>query len=618
MNTNPDPFNHILALTIPEPVPYTMRIGVTGHRNLDNPEAVSAAVDKLLLGIKESLEKGMLDLHQPQIIGKNRWQTTENQFAWNIKKMLALTGILPKMTESGRHTPLYWKVISSLAKGTDRIVASSAINKLNASLEVILPFTADDYRKDFKTKADLEEFNELFKKAENNLILQNISFQKYNSREEGYEHAGSEVADSCEILIAVWDGKPARGRGGTAEIIKYACSVNRLVIWVNAFDPGKIPVLITDIQNGTEDQYKDRSGHIVVSSIPFPKLPAIWSSRYLQVAEYNRDRAFRKNGFDEIFNRNLDKIEKARLESGLEIDYIYPLLNAILPHYARADYLAISYQNLHIRSATWLYRLASIAVAVAVFQTLYFPSQTAWVILEILALLGAVVWFRFSIVQRWHEKWLNYRHLAERIRILLYHSLAGQQPLAQTVQSQQLPFYPGTGGWVLNVFDRIRQDTPTVSFPREKIVEVKKFILSGWITDQAIYHGTNATSKNNMTRKEQLVIGAMLVITLTAATLHLFKVVHNPLLEDFIIALVIILPAFAAAQHAIGVIHDYERIATRSARMREILLSLQSNIKLADSWEELCSELQRAEDVMSAENHEWCVSLSFRRISLPV
>jgi hypothetical protein len=94
--------------------------------------------------------------------------------------------------------------------------------------------------------------------------------------------------------------------------------------------------------------------------------------------------------------------------------------------------------------------------------------------------------------------------------------------------------------------------------------------------------------------------------------------VHDPATENLIVSLVIILPSFASAQHAIDSVRDSERIATRSAMMKELLSSIAHKMKDAPGWEELNREIRRAEDIMSTENHEWCVSLSFRRISLPV
>jgi HKD family nuclease len=85
-----------------------------------------------------------------------------------------------------------------------------------------------------------------------------------------------------------------------------------------------------------------------------------------------------------------------------------------------------------------------------------------------------------------------------------------------------------------------------------------------------------------------------------------------------IVTLVVVLPAIAASQHAIGSIHDYERISSRSSRMEEILQRLEKSFEKAATFDELRTEIQNAEDILSTENHEWCVSLSFRRISIPV
>ena len=37
-----------------------------------------------------------------------------------------------------------------------------------------------------------------------------------SSRDEAYERAGRHVVDRADVLIALWDGQPPRGRGGTA------------------------------------------------------------------------------------------------------------------------------------------------------------------------------------------------------------------------------------------------------------------------------------------------------------------------------------------------------------------------------------------------------------------
>jgi hypothetical protein len=34
--------------------------------------------------------------------------------------------------------------------------------------------------------------------------------------------AGRTVADRCDLLLAVWDGQPAAGLGGTADVVSHA------------------------------------------------------------------------------------------------------------------------------------------------------------------------------------------------------------------------------------------------------------------------------------------------------------------------------------------------------------------------------------------------------------
>lgn len=51
--------------------------------------------------------------------------------------------------------------------------------------------------------------------------------------DEAYLAAGQEVVDLTDTLLAIWDGQPARGLGGTADVVRYARSVGKrvVVIW---------------------------------------------------------------------------------------------------------------------------------------------------------------------------------------------------------------------------------------------------------------------------------------------------------------------------------------------------------------------------------------------------
>ncbi len=565
----------------PSPLPYTMRIGVTGHRALDDPDRVYKAVEDLLCSIRISFEAGM---H-----GRGK-----------------------------ACTRVQWRVISPLARGADRIVARAAMEKLDASLDVVLPAVPDEYRKDFTDPGDLEEFNLLFEKAVNYPSLAaGYPFTSPAVR-DGYEQAGRTLVDSCEILIAVWDGKPARGEGGTASAVSYACSVNRLVVWINALDPEAPPVIIVKVEEVAGAPAVSVSNKLTPVTRALPENASGWSPGFRQLEEYNRDKGFRKNKYDDVLMRNVGKLRDVAEKSGLDPGTLMPLVSALLPHYSRADSLALRYRKLHTTSAIWLYRLAAFSVTVAVFQTLFFTGQTGWTVLELLALTWAIVMFRVSIFKRWHEKYLNYRHLAERIRILLFQSVVGQQTRTESVLRAALPFYPGPGGWVPDVVSELKRDLPSMAVPEEGFYAVRKFVTEGWISDQVIYHQRNASVKERYSVRDRRIIIALLAGTLAAGLVHLSKLVHDPVMESLIISLVIILPSFASAQHAIGIVRDFERISTRSARMKELLQVIAHSMNNATGWEELKREMSHAEEIMATENHEWWVSLSFRRVSLPV
>jgi hypothetical protein len=600
---------------LPLPISYTLRVGVTGHRDLKNPLVITGAVERTLGALRNTLEAAMADPHQPLSSMHSRERRIEAYLVWKLKRLLAAGGILRGQTPLEQHTELRFSIISALAKGADRLVVDVAMKKWGARLEVMLPFAADDYRRDFATQDDLGEFDALLQRAD--CVVEPRSTdpagrtQTEESRDVGYKRVGMQIAQSCEILVTVWDGQPAQGHGGTAEVIEYALSLNRVVIWVNATAPEQPARLVTSIRTGPKS-------YSIVSE-PLPRFGVMLSANYVQLAEYNRDAAFQKNEFLRSLSQNRSRLEKALEETRLEKSLIDPALNVLLPHYARANQLAIHYRRMHIRSAAWLYHLAAIAVAVAVFQTLLRPEERGWIFLEILALVGAVVLFRLSLCQNWHDKWLSYRHLAERLRTAVFTSLLGPEFRQQcAARDCPLPFYQGPGGWVSLASDTVTQTVAPRAVAVAAFEPIKKFLLLAWIEDQIKFHDNTARDKAAAAQHDQLFIGSLLAITGAAALGHLLKVVDDPLLEKLIAAAAIILPAFAAAQHAIAGIHDNERIASRSDGMKVILREVERKVNEATTETELRREIAHAEDLMSTENHEWCVSLSFRRLSMPV
>ncbi len=106
------------------------------------------------------------------------------------------------------------RLVSALAEGADRLAASVAL-EARVQLEVVLPFVASEYRKDFADEASREEFDRLLGQAATVMVLDGNA----DDRTRAYEAAGLVLLSNCDLLVAVWDGGPGRGRGGTREVI---------------------------------------------------------------------------------------------------------------------------------------------------------------------------------------------------------------------------------------------------------------------------------------------------------------------------------------------------------------------------------------------------------------
>lgn len=104
--------------------------------------------------------------------------------------------------------------ICSLAIGADRIFAHSVL-AVGGELHAVIPSVG--YEQTFGDDADRTAYNALLTLARHQHTL-----PFHAPSENAYLAAGRAVADNSDILIAVWDGRPAGGVGGTADVVHYA------------------------------------------------------------------------------------------------------------------------------------------------------------------------------------------------------------------------------------------------------------------------------------------------------------------------------------------------------------------------------------------------------------
>lgn len=104
--------------------------------------------------------------------------------------------------------------VSSLAAGADQEFADLVI-RLGGDLVVVVP--SDNYEASFELSKDRTRFEVLLDQA-----LATVRLDYDESSEDAFFAAGRRVVDLCDLLVAVWDGLPAQGRGGTADVVAYA------------------------------------------------------------------------------------------------------------------------------------------------------------------------------------------------------------------------------------------------------------------------------------------------------------------------------------------------------------------------------------------------------------
>jgi len=166
-------------------IPFTFRIGVTGHRDLADPDALRPTIREAVSRLKE---------------------------------------MVPVAPGAGLATV----VVSALAEGADRLVVEEILADHDARLEVALPLAAEEYAEDFKTETSKDVFRSLLARASDRWQAPDGL-----DRDVAYERAGRYVVDRCDAVIALWDGEKSRGRGGTADIVGYAQELGVPIAWVH-------------------------------------------------------------------------------------------------------------------------------------------------------------------------------------------------------------------------------------------------------------------------------------------------------------------------------------------------------------------------------------------------
>jgi hypothetical protein len=113
--------------------------------------------------------------------------------------------------------------VTSLAIGADQLFAR-LILEVGGTIYAVLPFP--DVERSFSPE-EVPSYRDLVQNATTEIL------RTPGTDEDAYLAAGHRVVELSEALLAVWDGKPAKGRGGTADVVAYAVSRGVPMVHIN-------------------------------------------------------------------------------------------------------------------------------------------------------------------------------------------------------------------------------------------------------------------------------------------------------------------------------------------------------------------------------------------------
>ncbi|GLP70321.1 hypothetical protein RKD27_006262 [Streptomyces sp. SAI-126] len=106
------------------------------------------------------------------------------------------------------------EAFTCLAAGADQLFAEVALDN-------DVPVTAVIPGMDYEAHLDDDEARAGYRRILA-CCAHRLDLPPEPTHEQAYLAAGRWIVDHCDRLIAVWDGRPARGLGGTGDVVAYA------------------------------------------------------------------------------------------------------------------------------------------------------------------------------------------------------------------------------------------------------------------------------------------------------------------------------------------------------------------------------------------------------------
>lgn len=521
------------------------------------------------------------------------------------------------------HSPL--TILSPLAEGGDQLVAEEGL-WLGARLVAPLPFARELYAQDFTDAAARARFESLCTQAQviELPLLAAHTWEAVSTqgeeRNRQYAQAGMFVARHCHLLLAIWDGKPSHRLGGTAQIVDY---------FLTGTPPGDFErrrdrrprlygggderllchlVCSRDAANGTPAAQL-QPGQIVWRSLdeasaPDAPLPQAFRMVFAHADEFNVDAA---------------KYAERILASGTSIDDTAPhaadgdtqAQSSPPALFLAADWLAIHFQRRVLLAMRVIYLVAFVmGVAFTMYDNL--PDQDNMLFVFMFLFATGVVVSAVAKRRGWHRKYLDYRALAEGLRVQCYWrragiSLTGDPEFAHDslMQKQDIEL-----GWVRNVMRSAGLSGH--AWPARRDEAALSGVIDEWVGDEK--HGELGyyrirTEQRERTHRINEALGAMCLLAGIFISIVLALMVHklsNDAKNDLIVVMAVF-SIFAAVREAYSFRKADRELIRQYRFMERVFGNARAALDKAEDADEQREILRALGEASLAEHVEWAV-----------
>ena len=424
--------------------------------------------------------------------------------------------------------------VSALADGADQIAAEAAL-ELGFSLQAVLPFARDEYRRDFKRADAAARFDALVGKAQTVLELPGAR----TSEPEAYMMAGRATVAHCDVLVAVWDGLPARGRGGTAEVVQLAIKrgspvvhlpvdgkSSAQIVW-SAFDP----MVMTEGLQATAERPFD-AAH-VEQTLSAELLPPTdpQERQFLRQFAHERPRGYRArieyplllavtgvkrfkpgNFRDSYCARQIEDEWRQYQEPHLDHHGAGTSLDLLKEAYSWSDRLAGHFAQTYRSGHVFNFVLGGVAVCIGLSGFMAPHASLQLALFEFLITLSIILNTKVGVRNEWHRRWLDYRQLAERLRpmrSLKLLGIAAPDPpgsVTNPVSARWIDWYAG------RIWGAMGCPGGAIDASRE--AELARAVATFEIAPQVAYHHKSAGQIDTLDQRLEKVAGWMFMATL--------------------------------------------------------------------------------------------------------